>query len=108
MSANCIGDAATCVFTDDPVSPDGFCSATGCQNPAIDCAPAPTDATSPAVCINVVDANGNNVPVCALDCSLGQTQLRHRPLRSFIAVNPSRQIIVRGPPLVPRRSPTTR
>jgi hypothetical protein len=73
MSASCINGATTCIYIDDPQMPDGYCSTSGCQMPAVDCDPVPTDATSPATCINAKDTNDNDVPICALDCGLAQT-----------------------------------
>lgn len=49
---------------------DGFCSETGCANPAIDCAPSPGGTATPR-CMPVT-VNAMALQACALDCSAGK------------------------------------
>jgi hypothetical protein len=48
---------------------DGFCSETGCANPAVDCDPSPGGTATPR-CMPVT-VNGMALQACALDCSAG-------------------------------------
>jgi hypothetical protein len=50
---------------------DGFCSETGCQNPALDCDPSPGGTATP-ICVPV-SLDGNAEQACALDCSGGKS-----------------------------------
>jgi hypothetical protein len=54
----------------DADATDGFCSETGCTNPAVDCDPAPGGTATPA-CVGPFDIDGNNEMGCALDCTGG-------------------------------------
>ncbi len=56
---------------EDGVPMDGFCSQTGCTNPAVDCVPTPGGTAVPA-CMPVT-VNGAEGSACALDCSGGAT-----------------------------------
>ncbi|MBX7084406.1 MAG: hypothetical protein K1X88_34690 [Nannocystaceae bacterium] len=49
---------------------DGFCSETGCQNPAVDCDPTPGGTATP-ICVPV-SLDGMDEQACALDCSGGK------------------------------------
>ncbi|MCX4243175.1 hypothetical protein [Paraliomyxa miuraensis] len=48
----------------------GFCSETGCANPAVDCSPSPNGVVTP-VCVPVT-VNGMADNACALQCTGGQ------------------------------------
>lgn len=50
---------------------DGFCSETGCGNPAVDCAASPGGTAVPRCMPTTV--NGMAMQACALDCSNGMT-----------------------------------
>lgn len=50
---------------------DGFCSETGCANPAVDCAASPGGTAVPRCMPATVD--GMALQACALDCSNGMT-----------------------------------
>lgn len=60
---------ALCIYlVDENMNPtDGFCSKTGCANPAVDC-PSPGGTATP-VCV-AMDVDGPE-QVCALDCDVG-------------------------------------
>lgn len=60
---------ALCIYlVDDNMNPtDGFCSQTGCANPAVDC-PSPGGTATP-MCMPV-DVDGPE-QACALDCDVG-------------------------------------
>ena len=62
---NCTAPSTICVNITGEM--EGFCTADGCMNPAVDCDPAPGGTASP-MCLS---AGGYSV--CALDCSAGQT-----------------------------------
>lgn len=54
----------------DPDNPtDGFCSETGCANPAVDCAASPGGTATP-ICMPV-NVDGMDLQACALSCAGG-------------------------------------
>jgi hypothetical protein len=71
---NCTFDAPVCISAEfDGGAEDGFCSRDGCTNPAVDCAPVPTDSNATPMCVEARDEMQQSVFLCALDCALGQT-----------------------------------
>ncbi len=55
----------------DMVIQDGFCTVTGCSNPAVSCDPSPGGTATP-ICVGVM-VNGMAEQACALDCSANKT-----------------------------------
>ena len=71
---NCTFDAPVCISGEfDGGAEDGFCSRDGCNNPAVDCAPVPTDSNAIPMCVEARDPMNQPVFLCALDCAQGQT-----------------------------------
>jgi hypothetical protein len=62
---------ALCIYmVDENANPvDGFCTETGCANPAVDCAANP-GGTAPPVCVPM-EINEVQDQVCALNCGAG-------------------------------------
>ncbi|MEM6996636.1 MAG: hypothetical protein AAF721_39395 [Myxococcota bacterium] len=73
MWAHCDIDAPdcanglTCLTTTVNGVLDGYCSATPCSNPSLECDPAPAGATATPQCGTLEDGN----PYCRLDCAVG-------------------------------------
>lgn len=71
---NCSFDAPVCISgMFDGGAEDGFCSRDMCTNPAVDCAPVPTDSNAIPMCVEARDPMNQPVFLCALDCAQGQT-----------------------------------
>jgi hypothetical protein len=71
---NCTFDAPVCISGSfDGGAEDGFCSRDACNNPAVDCAPVPTDSNATPMCVEARDPMDQPVFLCALDCAQGQT-----------------------------------
>lgn len=65
----CVGLNA-CVNGSGEDPPDGYCTRTGCADPALDCDPSP-GGTAPVGCVEL-DVNGSPASVCALTCNVGE------------------------------------
>jgi hypothetical protein len=71
---NCTFDAPVCISgMFDGGAEDGFCSRDMCTNPAVDCAPVPTDSNASPICVEARDPMNQPVFLCALDCAQGET-----------------------------------